>query len=82
MNPHQEIAQFIERMLHQRGDDHPFADADSLIQSGRLESIDAVEIVMFLESRFGLDFAAIGFDQSQIDSVQLILDLVRTHSSS
>jgi hypothetical protein len=31
--------------------------------------------VVFLENRFGLDFAAIGFDQTQIDSIDLIAAL-------
>ena len=81
MNNRQEIRNFIEELLSHKQDRQPFSDTDSLILSGRLESIDAVEIVVFLESRFGLDFADIGFDQALIDSIQLIDDLVRTHAA-
>jgi acyl carrier protein len=81
MNPQQEIRNFIEKLLRKKGDLGPFDDAESLILGGRLESIDAVEIVMFLENRFGLNFAEIGFDQISIDSINLIHGLVRSHDS-
>jgi len=42
---------------------------------GRLESIDGVEIVVFLESNFGIDFTKIGFDQTLIDSIDSIMAL-------
>ena len=81
MNNRQEIRNFIEELLSHKQDREPFSDTDSLILSGRLESIDAVGIVVFLESRFGLNFADIGFDQALIDSIQLIDDLVRVHAA-
>jgi acyl carrier protein len=48
-----------------------------LLLSGRLQSIDAVEIVVFLEENFGIDFAQIGFDRDQIDSIDAIYALVQ-----
>jgi acyl carrier protein len=53
-------------------------DQDSLLLSGRLQSIDAVEIVVFLEENFGIDFAQIGFDREQIDTIDLIYALTQT----
>ena len=55
-----------------------FSDSDSLLLGGRLQSLDAVEIVVFLEETFGVDFAAIGFDQEKIDSVDAITSLFET----
>jgi len=82
MNAQQEIRAFIERQLQEKGDLDPVADADSLIlMSGRLDSLDAVGIIAFLEDRFGLNFARIGFDLEQIDSIQRMSELVRTHAS-
>jgi acyl carrier protein len=57
-------------------DTKPSSDAESLIVSGRFQSIDAVEVVVFLESRFGVDFAKIGFDEEKIDAVDAIAVLV------
>lgn len=81
MDYQEEIRDFIQGLLRKKRDDEPFDDAESLILGGRLESIDAVEIVMFLENRFGLNFAEIGFDQASIDSIELIQNLVQAHKS-
>ncbi len=37
-----------------------------------------MELVVLLEERFGIDFAEIGFDQSEIDSIEAIQSLVQT----
>lgn len=66
------IRQFLQELFAGKGDRQPFSDSDSLLLSGRLESVDAVEIVVFLEEKFGVDFAEIGFDQTLIDSVDAI----------
>ncbi len=81
MSSQQEIRTFIEQVLREKGDLRPIGDTDSLMLSGRLESIDVLGIIMFLERRFGLNFARIGFDQTQLDSIQLIDELVQSHAS-
>jgi acyl carrier protein len=43
-----------------------------------LQSIDAVDIVVFLEENFGIDFSEIGFDREQIDSIDAIFALTQT----
>jgi len=82
MDQRNEVRQFISKLLRRKGDQAPFADSESLILGGRLESIDAVEIVMFLEKRFGVDFATIGFDQTLIDSIDLIVALSTERASA
>jgi acyl carrier protein len=37
-----------------------------------------LEIAFFLEDRYGIDFAEIGFDQNQLDSVDEIVSLIGT----
>jgi len=73
------VRQFIERLLAKKGDKKVFNDGDSLFLSGRLQSVDAVEVVIFLEEEWGVDFAKIGFEMSLIDSVDSILAL-RQHT--
>jgi acyl carrier protein len=72
-----EIHELVQGLLTACGDDGSLADGDSLLLSGRLQSIDAVEIVVFLEENFGIDFAQIGFDRDQIDSIDAIYALVQ-----
>jgi acyl carrier protein len=77
-----EVRPFIQNLLISKGDSLPFADHDSLLLSGRLQSIDAVDIVVFLEEEFAIDFARIGFDQEQIDSIEAIYALIETAAAS
>ncbi len=70
------IRQFLKELLASKGDSAEFSDSSSLLLSGRLQSLDAVEIVLFLEETFKIDFAAIGFDQGKIDSVDAISSLL------
>ena len=77
-----DIRDFIQNLLISKGDSRPVADHDSLLLSGRLQSIDAVEIVLFLEEHFAIDFAKIGFDEEQIDSINAIYALIEPAGSA
>lgn len=78
MKGKREIHEFVLELLTNSGDNQPLTDQDSLLLSGRLQSIDAVEIVVFLEENFGIDFVQIGFDREQIDTIDLIYALTQT----
>jgi acyl carrier protein len=82
MSQREKIRKFVERLLAQNSDVRPIADSESLIISGRLQSIDAIEIVVFLEENFGINFEQVGFDRDQLDSVDAIDALVRSASGS
>ncbi len=72
-----EIREFVRELLARKGDAEPFADDESLILSGRLQSVEAVEVAVFLEEKFGVDFAKLGFDEEMIDTVDAISTLVQ-----
>lgn len=76
------IRQFIQELLTRKGDTHLFADDSSLIFSGRLQSIDAVDLAVFLEDKFRIDFAEMGFDQERLDTVNAIMDLIAESSKA
>ena len=78
MEPKAEVRLFVQELLTRKGDRQPFSDSDSLLLGGRLESVDAVDIVVFLEEKFRIDFAEVGFDQALIDSVDAIDGLIQT----
>ena len=80
MDEKTEIREFVQNLLTNSGDTQPLLDEDSLLGSGRLQSIDAVDIVVFLEERFGVDFSTIGFDREQIDSIDAIHSFTRRTS--
>jgi len=72
-----EIHALIKDILASNGDNQPFSDQDSLFVGGRLQSLDAVEIILFLEKNFSVDFSGIDFDRGQIDSVDAICALIQ-----
>jgi len=72
------IRQFVRELLDNKGDDKPLNDDSHLLTSGRLDSVDAVQIVVMLEEKFAVDFAQIGFDQTMIDSIDAIDSIVRS----
>jgi acyl carrier protein len=73
------IRQMFRDLLTRNGDLDPFSDDEGLFSNGRLQSIDGVEMVVFLEEKFGLDFARLGFDPESIDSVSAVGALVSRH---
>ena len=76
METRQRIRTFIAALLNEKDDAGKIGDTDSLLLSGRLQSIDAVEIALFLEREFRIDFSEIGFDATMIDSIDRITSLV------
>lgn len=49
---------------------------ESLVTSGLIDSLAIIEIVMFLEKKYAIDFAAGGFDPDRLASLASILDLI------
>ena len=71
------IREFVRELLARKGDTEPLADDGSLLLSGRMQSVEAIELAVFLEEKFGVDFAKLGFDQEMIDTVDAISELVQ-----
>ena len=67
------VREFVQSLLRPKGDQEGFADSDSLIVSGRLDSVDTIELLEFLEQQYGVDFAERGFDQNDLDSLDAIM---------
>ena len=76
MNERLVVRQFVQQLLRAKGDSADVGDGDSLVVSGRLASIDTLELVIFLEEQYGVDFAERGFDQYKLDSVDNIMTMI------
>lgn len=70
------LRQSISDMLVNRGQPAEFADTESLFDSGRLDSMSAVNLLLELETAFDLDLSDPDFDISQIDTFAEIRQLV------
>ena len=78
MSTQAEIRNFLKEMLNDKGDSSGFTDQQLLVTEGRLDSLDIMTIVVFLEENYGIDFSDRPFDQSEFDSVESITALVDT----
>lgn len=74
------VRAIVAAALAEIGDDRPFGDADSLVVSGRLSSLDVVNILVSLEEAFGLEIHADEFDPIRFDTVRSIVALVESHN--
>ena len=52
------------------------AETDGLVASGLIDSLAIVQIVVYLESSHGIDFAASGIDPERLASIASITDLI------
>lgn len=70
------VRTFIAELLREHDDHDAFANGESLIKAGRLDSLAVVRLVMFLETDFAVDFTRIEFDPQRFDSVDEIAAMI------
>lgn len=75
-NAKQKLRDFLKETLEQHGDHQDFSDAEALFSSGRLDSFSMMNLVMFLEEAFSLDFSDFEFDVALVDSVDALEKLI------
>ena len=76
------IRAFIREAIQKSGDPGTFDDHISLFSSGRLDSLTMMNLVMFLESNFSIDFSKFEFDVDLVDSIHAIDQLLDLSSST
>lgn len=70
------VRSLLAEKLADRGDTAPLAETDPLFTTGRLDSMAAIEVMMLLESEFGIDLADADFDIGRIDTLRDMRSLV------
>ena len=79
-NARQEIRDYVTKVLRENKDDRaPLADGDSLVMSGRLSSLDVVDVLSFLEGRFNFAMEPTEFDHSKFETIDSIVALVESN---
>jgi acyl carrier protein len=67
----------LARVLRETAGDHgPIGDDDSLVVSGRLSSVDVVDVITFLESNFNFSMDPSGFNVAKFDTVNSIVAML------
>ncbi len=77
MDPREEVTGFVRSLLSRRESNPSVSASDSLIGSGRMNSLLLIELVLFLEDRYGVDFTSRPFDPYDLDTVDKILERIR-----
>ncbi|MBV8773527.1 MAG: acyl carrier protein [Deltaproteobacteria bacterium] len=74
-----QVRHYITQRLALKGHGAPIADDQPLFSSGMLDSLDAVELVVYVEDEFGINFSEINFDLTLLDSIAAVCVLVDRH---
>lgn len=78
MSKLESVRKIVARTLFETGDEAPFTDDDSLLVSGRMNSLDVVNIVTALEDAFHFQMSADEFDPIRFDTITSIVELLGT----
>jgi acyl carrier protein len=76
-----QVRDHVTQRLVLKGHGGPIGDDQPLFSSGMLDSLDAVEMVVFVEGEFGIDFAQINFDLTLLDSIAAVAELAERHQA-
>jgi len=71
------IRSLLSEIVVRKGLLEKFTDDTDLVSGGFIDSIDIMDIVVYLEQEFGLDFVDRGIDQTEFDSVDSIVQMVK-----
>ena len=77
----EELVAFLDTIRRPHTPMNAIEDGDSLVESGLIDSLAVLQILLYLETSYGIDFAASGFDPAALGSISEILDLIEHRSS-
>ncbi|HQR50026.1 MAG TPA: acyl carrier protein [Methylophilaceae bacterium] len=77
----QHLIQFLRTIQKPGKPVESVGESDSLVATGLIDSLAVVQIVLYLENTYGIDFAARGFDPDRLASMASILDLIEEASA-
>jgi acyl carrier protein len=73
----QQLRTFIARDILFSGNGYPYADEDSFLESGVVDSMNVMEIVLFAEKAFGIPIEDREIVPANFDSIRNLADFVR-----
>jgi acyl carrier protein len=75
-NRRQELIAFLRGIQKAGVPVESLNDSDGLVSSGLIDSLAILEIVMYLEQTYDIDFSVRGIDPEVLGSIGNILDMV------
>ncbi len=71
-----QLRHYVAQRVAMKGGGALLGDGSPLFSSGLLDSLDAVEMIIYAEEQFGINFAEISFDLTLLDSVNALCSLI------
>lgn len=72
----EKIRKFLQETLLRNGDTAGFSDDDSLVKSQRLDSLDLMDLLLFIEEHYAISTSKLGEDVTVVDSLNLMVDYI------
>lgn len=72
----QDLTQFLRTIQKPNKPIEHIGVDESMVASGLIDSLAIVQIVLYLENTYGIDFSAYGFDPDRLASMASILDFI------
>ncbi len=72
----QDLTQFLRTIQKPNRPIEQIGVGESLVASGLIDSLAIVQIVLYLENTYGVDFSTYGFDPERLASMASILDFI------
>lgn len=71
-----ELKQFLRTIQKPNKPVESVGEDERLVASGLVDSLAIMQIVVYLEEQYGIDFAARGFDPDRLATMGSIVDLI------
>jgi acetyltransferase-like isoleucine patch superfamily enzyme/acyl carrier protein len=75
------VCEYLEKDLFIEFGPDSFKTSDSLIDSGIMDSLSLIRLLLWIEERFEVDLDFTGLDASEIDSVDKVVTRISEHQS-
>ena len=75
------VCEYLEKDLFIEFGPDSFKTSDSLIDSGIMDSLSLIRLLLWIEERFEVDLDFTGLDASEIDSVDKVVTKINEHQS-
>jgi acyl carrier protein len=72
----QELIDFLRTIQRPGGSIDAIDDEQNLFDSGVIDSLAMLQIILLLEQSYGIDLSESGVDPTQLNSVSSILDMI------
>jgi len=77
LDEQKKIRAYLGGLLKEHDDTKPFTDDENLVVSGRLDSLNVLAVVSFLDADYGFSLDPSEFDPLKFGSVASIVGLLR-----